>query len=130
MTAIARKRGRAANSSLPAAIVATSCSFVLVARGAAETFGVFLLPIEQSLGIGRAEATGIYALAMIAIGLTGPFTGALIDRFGPRFAYGLGTLVLIAAFVATSAALPGRRPDGSSAAWSSRSASAAPSARG
>lgn len=105
MTAIARERGKdAGSSSLPAAIVATSCGFVLVGRGAAETFGVFLLPIEQSLGIGHGEATSIYALAMIAIGLTGPFAGALIDRFGPRFAYALGTFVLIAAFLATSAA--------------------------
>jgi len=95
---------RGAGSSLPATIVATSCGFVLVARGAAETFGVFLLPIEESLGIGHAEATSIYALAMVAIGLTGPFTGALIDRFGPRFAYTLGTFVLIAAFLATAAA--------------------------
>lgn len=104
MTSLSREGGARAGLSLPAAIVATSCGFVMVARGAAETFGVFLLPIEESLGIGHAETTSIYALAMVAIGLTGPFTGALIDRFGPRFAYTLGTVVLIAAFLATAAA--------------------------
>jgi MFS family permease len=89
---------------LPVAIVATSCSFAAVVRGAGDTFTVFLLPIERSLGIGHGETTGIYALTMIAIGVAGPFAGTLTDRMGPRVAFGLGTLVLAGAFLAASGA--------------------------
>lgn len=105
MTVLLDKTGLAGRASaLPATIVATSCGFVAVVRGAADTFAVFLLPLEESLGLGHAETTSIFALAMIAIGVTGPFAGALVDRFGPRTTYGIGIALLIAAFVAASTA--------------------------
>jgi MFS family permease len=105
LTALLGKTGAYGRASpLPAAIVATACGFVAVVRGAADTFAVFLLPLEESLGLGHAETTSIFALAMIAVGVTGPFAGTLVDRFGPRTTYGIGIAVLIVAFVAASTA--------------------------
>ncbi|MBM3533116.1 MAG: MFS transporter [Alphaproteobacteria bacterium] len=99
-----RAASRAPAWSLPVAIVATACGFVVVVRGAAETFGVFIHPLEQGLGLGHAETAGIYALSMLAIGVGGPFAGALADRFGPRLAYAIGATTLTAAFAAASLA--------------------------
>ncbi|MBM3549907.1 MAG: MFS transporter [Alphaproteobacteria bacterium] len=96
--------GRPPGSLLPAMVVATSCGFVGVVRGAAESFGVFILPLEEGLGLAHAEMTAIYALSLVTIGASGPFVGTLVDRFGPRTAYAIGTLMLVAAFVAASAA--------------------------
>lgn len=89
---------------LRALIIATSAGFVAVIRGVAETFGVFILPLEQSLALNRAETTAIYALAMLAIGLCGPLTGALVDRFGPRTAYTLAAATALVALASASVA--------------------------
>ena len=62
----------------------------LVARGVPETFAVFLLPVQKGLGVSRADITLTYSVYMLAYGLSGPFAGQLIDRFGARVAYGFG----------------------------------------
>jgi MFS family permease len=62
----------------------------MIARGVTETFAVFLLPVQQGLGVSRAEITLTYSVYMLAYGLSAPFAGQLIDRFGARITYGFG----------------------------------------
>ena len=66
------------------------------ARGVAETFAVFLLPVSAEFGWSRAEASTIYALLMFALGVFSPLTGRLFDKFGPRLLFPLGMACLAA----------------------------------
>jgi len=65
-----------------------------IGRGVTETFAVFLLPVQDGLGVTRSEITLTYSIYMLANGFTAPFAGQLIDRFGARVTYGLGVLSL------------------------------------
>jgi MFS family permease len=76
--------------------------FALIARGISESFAVFLLPIQESLGSGRGAVTGIYAMMTLAAGLAGPWSGAIHDRLGPRALYATGLCVLIAGCLGAS----------------------------
>ena len=71
-------------------LVALTFAMNLVARGVPETFAVFLLPVQKGLGVSRADITLTYSVYMLAYGISGPFVGQLIDRFGARVAYGWG----------------------------------------
>ncbi len=71
-------------------LVALTFAMNLVARGVPETFAVFLLPVQKGLGVSRSDITLTYSVYMLAYGLSGPFAGQLIDRFGARVAYGFG----------------------------------------
>lgn len=73
-------------------IVLLGITFVMnmLARGVTETFAVFLLPVQQGLGLSRAEITLTYSVFMLSYGLSAPLAGQLIDRLGARAAYGFG----------------------------------------
>lgn len=71
----------------------------LVARGVPETFAVFLLPVQQALGVSRSDITLTYSVYMLAYGLSAPFAGQLVDRFGARVAYAFGLVCLGAGYV-------------------------------
>ena len=62
--------------------------------GVTETFAVFLLPVQDGLGVSRSEITLTYSIYMLANGCTAPFAGQLIDRLGARVTYGIGILPL------------------------------------
>jgi MFS family permease len=61
-----------------------------VARGVPETFAVFLLPVQNGLGVSRSQITLTYSLYMLTYGLFGPIAGLIIDRLGARAAYAFG----------------------------------------
>jgi MFS family permease len=63
-------------------------------RGVTETFAVFLLPVQDSLGATRAEITATYSIYMLVFGLAAPIAGQLVDRIGVRISYGLGLISL------------------------------------
>ncbi|WPZ33364.1 MFS transporter [Thalassobaculum sp. OXR-137] len=65
-----------------------------LARGAGETYAVFLLPIGRETGWDRADLTSVYSVYMLANGLASPFVGAAFDRFGGRALYVFGLLSL------------------------------------
>jgi len=85
-------RGDGATPALPlVAIVlalAFGCNFI--GRGIAETWAVFLLPIEAEFGFARSEVTSVYSIYLVVAGLAAPFSGMAFDRFGPRFCYLVG----------------------------------------
>jgi len=65
-----------------------------LARGAGETYAVFLLPIGAETGWDRAALTSVYSVYMLANGLASPFVGLAFDRFGGRALYVFGLLSL------------------------------------
>ncbi len=71
-------------------------------RGVTETFAVFLLPVEKSLGATRSEISATYSIYMIVNGFAAPFAGQLIDRLGARATYGAGLILLGTAYIAGS----------------------------
>lgn len=75
--------------------LAVAFGFVFISRGVADTWMVFLLPIEQEFGATRQQTTGVYSTYMLASGLSAPLAGLLLRRFGTRICYTLG-LALIA----------------------------------
>ncbi len=67
-------------------------------RGLADTYTVFLLPLEREFGWTRSQTTGVYSLYLLVNGFTAPLVGLLFDRLGPRWVYGAGFACLGAAF--------------------------------
>ncbi len=76
------------------------CLFLnLIGRGTADTYMVFLLPLEQDLGWSRSQMTGTYSIYLLVNGLTAPAIGWLFDRAGPRVVYGTGMALLGASYL-------------------------------
>jgi MFS family permease len=71
-------------------LVVLAFAMNMIARGVTETFAVFLLPVQRGLGVSRSDITLTYSVFMLAYGLSAPFAGQLIDRFGARITYGFG----------------------------------------
>lgn len=67
-------------------------------RGLADTYAVFLLPLEREFGWTRSELTGVYSIYLLVNGFTAPLVGLLFDRLGPRWVYGAGIACLGVAF--------------------------------
>jgi MFS family permease len=80
------------------ATVAACFALNMFGRGFADTYAVFLLPLEREFGWSRSEMTGVYALYMLVNGFTAPLVGLLFDRLGPRWVYGAGMTSLGLAF--------------------------------
>lgn len=69
----------------------------MVGRGVGDAFMVFVLPLSQEFGWGRAQVSSVYSVYLLMNGLSAPLTGVLIDRWGPRVVYPLGLVLLAAA---------------------------------
>ena len=70
----------------------------MLGRGLADTYTVFLLPLEREFGWTRSELTGVYAIYLLVNAVTAPLVGLLFDRVGPRWVYGAGVACLGTAF--------------------------------
>src|SRR3954449_4628604 len=84
------------------ALVVLGLAFLLMAlaRGTAETFTVFLLPISGTFGWDRAQTVSVYSVGALCVGLAGPFVGRLFDHSGPRAVYAIGLILIGAGFSA------------------------------
>ena len=80
------------------AVLATCFVLNMFGRGLADTYTVFLLPLEREFGWTRSELTGVYSIYLLVNGFTAPMVGLLFDRFGPRWVYGAGSACLGIAF--------------------------------
>jgi len=82
------------------ALLVLALTFLLMAlaRGASETFTVFLLPISGTFGWDRAQTVSVYSIGALCVGLAGPFVGRLFDHSGPRAVYAIGLVLLGAGF--------------------------------
>ncbi len=85
--------------------VAVGISFVTLALayGAAwYSFSVFFVALLKEFNWNRSIAAGAFSLFMILHGIVGPFAGNLVDRFGPRIVFLVGSLTLGVGFVLSS----------------------------
>ena len=82
------------------AVAVLAVCFVLnmLGRGLADTYTVFLLPLEREFGWTRSQLTGVYAIYLLVNAFTAPLVGLLFDRLGPRWVYGAGVACLGTAF--------------------------------
>ena len=71
----------------------------MIGRGTAESYVVFLLPLEQDLGWTRSEMTSVYSIFLLVNGLSSPIVGMLFDRWGPRALYTGGMASLAGAYL-------------------------------
>lgn len=62
----------------------------------AGTTGVFLLPIAQSLDVGRGTAATCMALASLGLAVSSPVAGRLMDRYGYQRVIGLSIICFVA----------------------------------
>ncbi|MDP6728929.1 MAG: MFS transporter [SAR324 cluster bacterium] len=83
-------------------VLAVACVMNLLGRGFMETHAIFMLSLEQEFDWTRTEVSGIYSIAMLTFGLTGPGVGFLLDRLGPPKVYTLGLLLIIAGLILSS----------------------------
>ena len=88
------------------AFVVLGLAFLMMAlaRGAGETFTVFLLPISNTFGWDRAQTVSVYSIGALCYGLAAPFVGRLFDHSGPRTVYAIGLLLIGAGFSAAALA--------------------------
>jgi MFS family permease len=76
--------GRRANVHYAWIVLGAVVIIMLIASGLRATFGVFIKPMETTLGWDRASLSGAAALSLLLLGAVGPFVGWLADRWGPR----------------------------------------------
>lgn len=92
-----------ANPGRTALIVLGVCLLLnLIGRGTADTYVVFLLPLERDLGWTRSQMTGVYSIYLLVNGLTAPVVGFLFDRLGARALYTFGMAALAVSYVLAS----------------------------
>jgi predicted MFS family arabinose efflux permease len=80
--------------------LAAAALMAMVAGGRA-AFGLFVSPLNSASGLGLAALSFALALGQLAIGVTQPFVGALVDRAGAARVVAVG-----AALLALTTALP------------------------
>ncbi len=60
---------------------------------------LFVLPLEESLGIQRGVSSFLFASSTVVTGISAPISGALMDRYGPRRILLVSVLVSAAGYV-------------------------------
>ncbi len=82
-------------------ILATGFFVLFVSTGARNGFGVFIVPMEDTFGWDRGTTSIAIAAGWLINGVTQPFLGRLLDRYGGRrvisaslAALGIGTILL------------------------------------
>jgi MFS family permease len=58
------------------------------------SFSVFFVALLKEFGWSRSIGAGGFSLFIILSSMTGPFMGAMVDRFGPKRVIIMGSLIL------------------------------------
>ncbi len=85
-------------------VVGVTFLTLLVSAGVRSAPGVLIHPLEVDLGWDRAAISFAVSIGLVLFGLSGPLSGWLMDRAGPRLLRLCG-LALIAASTAAAAAM-------------------------
>ncbi|HXW84300.1 MAG TPA: MFS transporter [Candidatus Binataceae bacterium] len=83
-----------------ALVGALALDMFLVFGAAADTTSVFFLPLAERYHAHRAAISSLYAMMAIAIGLSAPIAGILLDRMLPRQVIVAGILFVTVGFLA------------------------------
>jgi MFS family permease len=83
-------------------IVAISFFTLFFSLGIRFSFGVFFIAILKEYGWSRGATAGAFSLAMVVHAIFAPVTGAIVDRFGPRKLFPIGSVFLIMGLMAAS----------------------------
>ena len=83
-------------------IVATCIFVAFVTNGARNSFGIFVLPMSEEFEWSRGTISFAAALGFMVNGITQPFMGQLLDRFGGRRVITVSIAVFGVATVALS----------------------------
>ena len=72
-----------------------ACLVVLISLGVRQTFGLFFIDFNNSLGITNSEFGLAIGLQMLLWGITGPIFGVIADKYGGHKAISLGFIFYI-----------------------------------
>ncbi len=75
-------------------IVAVSFAALVVVFGIRLSFAVFFVELVEEFQWARASTSLIFSTTMITFALTSTLAGVSLDRYGVRFTFGAGTLIL------------------------------------
>ena len=96
---MAGAHARSAHARTALTVLGLCVALNMIGRGTGDTYVVFLLPLERSLGWSRSEMTSVYSIYLLVTGLSSPVVGMLFDRWGPRALYTGGMASLAGAFL-------------------------------
>lgn len=85
-------------------VLAAAAAIVAIGQGALFSLGVFLKPLEDSMGWSRSAISMVALLNWLAMGVGSFFWGALSDRFGSRVVAVAGGLLMGLGLVLSSQA--------------------------
>ena len=74
-------------------VVAVAGVAVLIGAGVRAAPGIFLIAMEEDIGISRSSVSLAVSLGLIFYGLAAPLSGKFVDRVGPRKVAALGLLI-------------------------------------
>ncbi|KAB2914115.1 MAG: MFS transporter [Hyphomicrobiaceae bacterium] len=88
-----------------AVLILSSAALMLsIAMGLRQSLGLFQTPVVQDLGLQAADYAMAIAVQNIIWGVTQPFAGALVDRYGPRRIAVLGAVIYAIGLAVTATA--------------------------
>ena len=73
---------------------------LLVASSVRAAPGVLITPLEREFGWDRATISAAIAVSILTFGLSGPISGTLVNRFGPRKVILFGCVAIAASLAA------------------------------
>jgi len=82
-------------------LVAFLCLFIMAGCGI-YAFSLFVKPLQADLGWGRGEIMAAFTILYLIIGVTSPFVGRVVDRYGAKQVISIGALVSGLGFVLLS----------------------------
>jgi predicted MFS family arabinose efflux permease len=85
-------------------ILGAAALMISVGMGIRQSLGLFQTPVSRDLGIKAADFAFAIAIQNIIWGVTQPFIGAVIDRFGPRWVAMSGGVLYACALAITAMA--------------------------
>src|SRR5687767_7250209 len=83
------------------AVLMGASIMLTIGMGMRQSFGLFVTPVTQDIGVSVADFTFALAVQNIVWGATQPFTGAIADRFGCRTMTVFGSILFAAGLAVT-----------------------------
>jgi len=85
-------------------VISLLVCMILVAGPTYGVYGVFFNPLLKAFNLSRAQVSSLSGALFLALGLSAPLIGWLLDRIEAKLVVVAGTLLIVAAFVLASRA--------------------------